>query len=154
MQLGALFGVTIDYLLKDDIEDEEFTNDLFDTIVKKIPIEENAYIEQRKKTSWRIAIAMFLCIISPITLFALSILAEQPDAIVNERVAGSIGLTVLFAFVLCAVSIFIYCGFKNQPYEFLDKNIPSELEYGVKGLVNEKKNAFRPTYIVFNIIVT
>ena len=56
--------------------------------------------------------------------------------------------------VLCAVPIFIYCGFKNQPYEFLDKNIPFELEYGVKGLVNEKKKAFRPTYIAYNIIAT
>ena len=77
MQLGALFGVTTDYLLKDYIEDEEFTNELFDTIVKKISIEEvNAYIEQRKKISWRIAIATFFCIISPITLFVLSILAK------------------------------------------------------------------------------
>ena len=65
-----------------------------------------------------------------------------------------IGLTVLFAFILCAVPLYIYCGFKNQPYEFLDKNIPFELEYGVKGLVTEKKNAFRPTYIAYNIIAT
>ncbi len=155
LQLSALFGVTTDYLLKDDIEDEEFTNDSSDTAVKKINIEEaNIYIEQRKKAAWRFALATFLCIISPITLIVLSILSEQPNAIVTETTACVIGLTVLFALVLCAVPIFIYCGFKNQPYEFLDKNIPFELEYGVKGLVNEKKNAFRPTYIAYNIIAT
>lgn len=153
LQLGALFGVTTDYLLKDDIEDEEFTNDSSDTTVKKISIEEaNAYIEQRKKASWRIALATFLCILSPITLIVLSILSAQPNAIVTKTTSAAVGLTVLFAFLLCAVPIFIYCGFKNQPYEFLDKNIPFELEYGVKGLVNEKKNAFRPTYIAYNII--
>ena len=156
LQLSTLFGVTTDYLLKDEIEDEELTNDTSaDTTVKRISIEEaNAYIEQRKKASWRIAIATFLCILSPITLIVLGILSELPNAIVTETTAGAVGLTVLFAFVLCAVPIYIYCGFKNQPYEFLDKNIPFELEYGVKGLVTEKKNAFRPTYIAYNIIAT
>ena len=156
LQLSTLFRVTTDYLLKEEIEDEELTNDTSsDTTVKRISIEEaNAYIEQRKKASWRIALATFLCILSPITLIVLSILSELPNAIVTEMTAGAVGLTVLFAFVLCAVPIFIYCGFKNQPYEFLDKNIPFELEYGVKGLVTEKKNAFRPTYIAYNIIAT
>ena len=156
LQLSTLFGVTTDYLLKDEIEDEELTNDTSaDTTVKRISIEEaNAYIEQRKKASWRIAIATLLCILSPITLIVLGILSELPNAIVTETTAGAVGLTVLFAFVLCAVPIYIYCGFKNQPYEFLDKNIPFELEYGVKGLVTEKKNAFRPTYIAYNIIAT
>ena len=156
LQLSTLFGVTTDYLLKDEIEDEELTNDISaDTTVKRISIEEaNAYIEQRKKASWRIAIATFLCILSPITLIVLGILSELPNAIVTETTAGAVGLTVLFAFVLCAVPIYIYCGFKNQPYEFLDKNIPFELEYGVKGFVTEKKNAFRPTYIAYNIIAT
>jgi len=156
LQLSILFGVTTDYLLKDEIEDEELTNDTSsDTTVKKISIEEaNAYIEQRKKASWRIALATFLCILSPITLIVLSMLSELPNAIVTEATASAIGLTVFFAFILCAVPIFIYCGFKNQPYEFLDKNIPFELEYGVKGLVTEKKNAFRPTYIAYNIIAT
>lgn len=35
---------------------------------------------------------------------------------------------------------------------FLDKNIPFELEYGVKGMVTERKKKFRDTYIKFNII--
>ena len=156
LQLSQLFGVTTDYLLKDEIEDEELTGGTSsDTTVKRISIEEaNAYIEQRKKAAWRIALATFLCILSPITLLVLSMLSELPNAIVTEATAGAVGLTVLFAFVLCAVPIYIYCGFKNQPYAFLDKNIPFELEYGVKGLVTEKQNAFRPTYIAYNIIAT
>jgi transcriptional regulator with XRE-family HTH domain len=156
LQLSILFGVTTDYLLKDEIEDEELTNDTSsDTTVKKISMEEaNEYIAQRKKASWRIALATFLCILSPIALIVLTMLSELPNAIVTEATASAIGLTVFFAFILCAVPIFIYCGFKNQPYEFLDKNIPFELEYGVKGLVTEKKNAFRPTYIAYNIIAS
>lgn len=156
LQLSSLLGVTTDYLLKDEIEDEEFTDDTSsDATVKRISIEEaNAYIEQRKKASWRIALATFLCILSPITLIVLTMLSELPNAIVTEATASSIGLVVLFAFILCAVPLYIYCGFKNQPYEFLDKNVPFELEYGVKGVVTERKNAFRPTYIAYNVIAT
>jgi len=156
LQLSLLFGVTTDYLLKDEIEDEELTNDTSsDTIVRRISIEEaNSYIEQRKRASWLIALATFLCILSPITIMVLSILAELPNSIITETTAGAVGLTVLFGFVICAVPIYIYCGFKNQPYAFLDKNIPFELEYGVKGFITEKKNAFRPAYIAYNIIAT
>ena len=81
-------------------------------------------------------------------------LSELPEPIVTATTAGAVGLAVLFTFIMCAIPIFIYCGFKNQPYEFLDKNIPFELEYGVRGVVTEKKNAFRPTYIAYNIIAT
>ena len=156
LQLSTLFGVTTDYLLKDEIEDEELTNDTSsDTTVKRISIEEaNTYIEQRKKTSWLIALATFLWIISPITLIVLSMLSGLPDAIVTETTANAVGFAVIFALALVAVPIHIYCGFKNQPYKFLDKNIPFELEYGVKGIVTEKQNAFKTTYITCNIIAT
>ncbi len=153
LQLGTLFGVTTDYLLKDDIEDEEFTDASSDTTVKKITIEEaNTYLEQRKSASWRIALATFLCILSPITLIVLSTLSELSNPIITETTAGAVGLIVLFAFILCAVPIYIYCGFKNEPYAFLDKNMAFELEYGVKGMVTERKKKFRDTYIKFNII--
>lgn len=154
LQLGTLFGVTTDYLLKDEIEEEEFSNDdSSDTAVKKISIEEaNTYLEQRKRSSWCIALATFLCILSPVALIVLSTLSELPNPIMTETTAGAVGLIALFTFILCAVPLYIYCGFKNEPYAFLDKNIPFELEYGVKGMVTERKKKFRDTYIKFNII--
>ena len=154
LQLGTLFGVTTDYLLKDEIEDEEFSNDSSsDTTVKKITIEEaNIYLEQRKRASWRIALATFLCILSPIALIVLSMLSELPNPFVTETTAGAVGLIFLFALILCAVPIYIYYGLKNEPYAFLDKNIPFELEYGVKGMVTDRKRKFRDTYIKCNII--
>ncbi len=154
LQLSALFGVTTDYLLKDEIEDEERTDAASaDTAVKKITIEEaNAYLAQRKRASLLIATATFLCILSPSVLIVLSMLSELPQPPVSETAAGAIGLSVLFLLLLCAVPLFIYCGFKNRPYAFLDKNIPFALAYGVKGLVTERKNAFQTTYMAFNII--
>lgn len=82
----------------------------------------------------------------------MTTLSGLPNPIITETTASAVGLIVLFAFILCAVPIYIYCGFKNEPYAFLDKNIPFELEYGVKGMVTERKKKFRDTYIKFNII--
>ena len=156
LQLGSIFGVTTDYLLKDEIEEEEFSNhDFLGATVKKISIEEaNIYLERRKRASWRIALATFLCILSPIALIVLSTLSELPDSIMTETTAVVVGLIIFFALVICAVSFFIYCGFQNSPYAFLDENIPFELEYGVIGIVAERKKKFQPTYVTANIIAT
>jgi len=153
LQLGSLFGVTTDYLLKDELEDEEFTDTVGYPEVKRISIEEaNSYLEQRKRSSILIALATFLCILSPITLIILGGASEIPSLNISENLVGIVGLVVLFAFVICAVAIYIYCGFKNEMYTFLDKNVPFELEYGVKGMVAERKKQFRDIYVRWNII--
>ena len=152
--LAERFGVTTDYLLKDEMESEEFTSD---TITKKrrIGIEEaNFYLALRKRASFLVALATFLCILSPIPLFLFGAASEIEGSGITENAAGIIGLIALFTFVLCAVPIFLYCGFKNEPYAFLDKAEPFELEYGARGLVNERKKKFRDTYVPLNIIAT
>lgn len=155
LQLSVLFGVTSDYLLKDEIQDEEFSDDKYASEVKRVSLEEaNKYIEHRKKASYRIAIATFLCILSPITLIILSAATQIPNAAVSDATAGVVGLAVLFAFVLCALPIYIYCGFKNAPYAFLEKSLPFELEYGVRGIVQERLKAFTNAYVVSNIIAS
>ena len=155
LQLSSLFGVTTDYLLKDEIENEEFTEDPQDFTVKRISIEEaDKYLKLRKRASWKIALATFLCILSPITLILLAAASDVPALGVSEKVAGVVGLIVLFTFVLCAVPIFLLCGFKNMPYDFLDRNVPFELEYGVKGIVAERQKRFRNTYVTGNVIAT
>lgn len=155
LQLSTLFGVTSDYLLKDEIEDEEFFDDRFTSGIKHISIEKaNEYIEHRRQTAWRIAIATFLCSISPITLFILGAYAQGSNAVISDTLAGIIGVVVLFAFLLCAVPIYILCGFKNTPYAFLEKSGSYELEYGVRGIVQERIKAFRNTYIIGNIVAT
>ena len=155
LQLSNLFGVTTDYLLKDELESEEFTETDSDQTVKKITLEEaNTYLAQRKRASWKLAIATFLCILSPIPLFLLGAASEIPSLGVSEALMGTVGLGALFLLVLCAIPIYIHCGFQNEPYAFLDQNVPFELEYGVKGLVTKQKAQFRNTYIRWNIIAT
>ena len=154
LQLSQLFGVTTDYLLKDDLEIEEYIDGTIEDNIKTITLEEaNKYLKSRIKASWKIAIATLLCILSPITLFVLGVLSEMPSMGITERFMGIVGIGVLFVLVVIAVSIFIYVGFKNEEYVYLEKE-DFELAYGVSGLVTDRKKKFRNKYIVLNIIAT
>ena len=154
LQLGNLFGVTTDYLLKDELVDEEFVEGVDETPIRKISLAEaNDYLEQRKNASVQIAIATLLCIISPILLFLLLTFSEYTSIPITENLAVGIGIVALFSLVTIAVIIYIRVGFKNTPYEFLE-NEPFETEYGVKGLAREKQKTYRNTYIKYNIFGT
>lgn len=154
LQLGNLFGVTTDYLLKDELVDEEFVEGVAETPIRKISLAEaNDYLEQRKNASVQIAIATLLCIISPILLFLLLAFSECTSIPITENLAVGIGMVALFSLVTIAVVIYIRVGFKNAPYEFLEKE-PFETEYGVIGLAREKQKIYRNTYIKYNIFGT
>ena len=153
--LSNLFGVTTDYLLKDEIESEEFSDVQNEQETKKINLEDaNEYIEERKRSSFKIALATFLCIVSPITLIILGAASEIPSLNISETFMGIVGITTMFAFILAAVPIFIYCDFKNEPFAFLDKNVPFNLGYGVYGMVRERQKRFQDKYRRWNIIAT
>lgn len=154
IQLSELFGVTTDYLLKDEIEDEEhIVNDPKDNI-KRITMEEaNAYLTWQSSASKRIAASTFLCILSVMPLLILGALSEHTEYGISETTAGAVGMSVLLIVVAIAVVNFVYCGFRNAPYAFLEKE-SFEYEYGVKGMVKEKQENFHSTYVKCNMIGT
>lgn len=154
LTLSQLFGVTTDYLLKDELEAEEFTDQDADPAVRRVTMEEaNTYLAWRRHAARRIALATFLCILAPITLILLGAASEVPAFGISEELAAAGGLIVLLAITVAAVAIYVHTGFQNAPYEFLEKE-PFETEYGVLGMVREKQKAFRPTYIKCNILAT
>ena len=152
LKLGELFGVTTDYLLKDEIENEDYTDGVSDPGVRKITLAEaNEYLNLRGKASKRIAIATMLCIVSILPLLLLGVASEIPSLGWSEDVACGIGLVAMFPIIAIAVAIFIRVGFANAPYEFIDKE-PFETEYGVVGLVKDAQKKYRSTYVKYNYI--
>ncbi len=152
LQLSNLFGVTTDYLLKDEIEDEELTDSTDETPTRRITLAEaNEYLEQRKDASVKIAIATFLCIICAIPLFLLIVLSEMTSLPIADNTAIGIGVVAIFPIVAIAVYMFIRVGFENAPYVFLEK-VPFETEYGVTGLARDRQKAYRSTYVKYNYI--
>ena len=156
IRLSQLFGVSTDYLLKDELEDMEETAQPIqateETAIRKVTIEEaNQFIKVKQETAHMIAYGVFLCIISPICLLLLGSLSESKQFAISENVAVMIGLIILLILVAIAVAIFIYSHSKSAPYEYLEKEV-FETEYGVTGMVKEKKEQFHSTYTKNNII--
>ncbi len=148
LALSRLFGVTTDYLLKDEMEIEEFTDELEREPVKRVSLAlAGEFLGWRARAAKRIAFATLLCIFSVIPLLLLAAATET----VPENLAAGVGLAILLVLVAAAVAFFVSCGFKNGPFEFIDKE-PFETEYGVDGMVKERQKAYRPTYVRINII--
>ena len=154
LRLGALFGVTTDYLLKEEMEHEEYTDDISSSGIRKITLAEaNAYLELRKKASKQIAVATMLCIIAIFPLLLLSVASENPAFGWSEEFACGVGLVAIFPIITIAVAMFIRTGFANTPYEFMEKE-PFETEYGVIGFVQDAQKKYRSTYVKYNCIGT
>jgi hypothetical protein len=151
LQMARLFGVSTDYLLKDEIEKEEHVDDGEEPKGKKVSLAfAHEYLTWRENAAKRIALGVALCILAAIPLIFLGGVSEVYSAL-SENTAGGVGLILLLVVVAAAVAIMIQCGFLNAPYEFLDKE-PFELEYGVMGMVKEKQKQYRPIYAKTNII--
>ena len=150
VQMSRLFGVTTDYLLKDEIEDAAPTTDAAPTKLRRVTMEAAAdYLEKRRCDAPKIALATMLCVFSPILLLFLGGFA--PSLGIGEGVAAGIGIGTLLLFVAVAVAIFLACAFRVKDYEFLEKEA-FETEYGVSGMVRERENAFAATYARLNIV--
>ncbi len=155
LQMSRLFGVSTDYLLKDEMEEEvPAENTVEETALRRVTMEEaTAFLTVKEKTALPVAFATALCILSPICLLLLGAAAETGRCALSENAAAGIGMTVLLLLVAAAVSVFISTGSKTHQYEYLETE-PIETEYGVTGMVKERQNAFRDSYTRSNILGT
>lgn len=158
IRLSELFGVSTDYLLKDEIEEIEETEHTVireeKTSLRRVTMEEaNEFLSIKAATSKSIAYATFLCILSPICLMILGAVSEMGEYGLADHVAGGLGMIVLLILVATAVVIFITSGNKTAPFEYLEKEV-FETEYGVTGMVKERKENYRSTCQRNNIIGT
>ena len=158
VQMSRLFGVTTDYLLKDEIEIAEPTvnEDDRQPPLRRVTMgEASDYLALRRAAAPKMALATMLCVFSPIVLIGLAAVSELSVSIfpIREDVAAGIGLCVLLVLAAVAVVLFMDCGNKAKEYDFLEKE-PFETEYGVTGMVKERQKAFKPTYDRMNTIGT
>ena len=159
LKLSEIFGVTTDYLIKDELEEEEYAASQMqenesesDRSVHKVTMEmANEYLQIIDWSAGKTAFATMLCILSPIVLLMLGAMSEMPNYHISENTAAGIGICVLIVLIVIAVMIFILCGMKTKKYEFLEKE-DIETAYGVSGMVKEKRDAYHSPYVTQLVI--
>ena len=156
LRLSEIFGVSTDFLLKDELTFEELKvpKELptdapgTDTLppARTVTMEEaSAFMDNRLVTAGRVAIGVMLCILSPVLLILLSAASEAGVIGLSEDRAAGLGLGVLILLVGAAVALFVTTGLRNKRYEYLDKDYIETL-YGVDGVVRDRREKFRGTY--------
>ena len=159
LKLSEIFGVTTDYLIKDELEEEEYAPSQIqekesgsDRSVHKVTMEmANEYLQIIDWSAGKTAFATMLCILSPIVLLMLGAMSEMPNYHISENAAAGIGICVLIVLIAIAVTIFILCGMKTKKYEFMEKE-DIETVYGVSGMVKEKRDAYHSPYVTQLVI--
>ncbi len=153
IRLSQLFGVTTDYLLKDDISEpvmSEKSNT--DVRIRRVMLDEaQDYIALRKKAAKSIAVGTLLCILSPIPIILLGAFTEM--LLLSDSMTAFLGISALLIMVAVAVAIFIHTGLKNAPYEFLEKE-SFDLDASAEKYIVSEYNSFRKTFIRMVIIGT
>lgn len=153
LKLSKIFGVTTDYLIKDEIEDPEFLDeDYEESKMRKVSMEmASDYLALKEISAKNLALGVSLCIISPILLVILSQAYESLLLPVSENVVVGLSLTVLFLFIIVAVGIFVREGMTLKKYEFIESEA-IDTDYGVDGMARDRMEKFHDSFVKNNII--
>ena len=127
LQMSRLFGVSTDFLLKDELEAES-----------PDPAPDTPAL--RREAAPKMALATLLCVWSPVTLIGLSFVSEAGRFPITQNAAAGLGLCVLLILVAIGVALFLSCGRGTRDFAFLETE-PFETEYGVSGMVKERRRA-------------
>ena len=147
--MSEIFGVSTDYLLKDEFGEElpAPKEEISESKFRKVSMEEaNEFIKVKDETAPKVALGVVMCILSPVALLILCALEEMKKIPLTENGASGIGIVTLLLLVAGAVALFITSGMKTDKYEYLEKE-PLELAYGVEGMVKERQNRLHDKHV-------
>ena len=147
IRLSEIFGVSTDYLLKDELElpdAVEYSDN--DSPARTVTMEEaSEFLRLKASNAGRIALGVMLCVLSPVLLILLGGGQEYGKIALTEDQVGGLGLIAMIALIGIAVAIFVSSGFRISRFEYLEKESIDTL-YGVTGMVKERREEFRPVF--------
>ncbi|WP_243144531.1 XRE family transcriptional regulator [Defluviitalea raffinosedens] len=149
--MAEIFGVTTDYLLKDNASRANSEHPIKESVetVKKLPTvsmeEASEFLRIEEKNAPLIALGVSLCILSPILLILLFGFSSSGILGISENLAGGLGITILLIMIATAVFIFISYRNREKRYDFL-KTEEIDTVYGVTQIAKEKKETFEKTF--------
>ena len=166
LRLSTIFGVTTDYLLKEEPDPEVQQTETVaaplrcdaspEKSLRCVTLEEvREYTATVVSVAARIGLGVVLCILGPSFLIGSMALAEPSGGgntrILSENVAGGLGLILLFVLCAAGVVLLVSNGMKTGKYEYFEKE-ELRLDDGIAELIEEKKAEFEPAYRKYTTI--
>lgn len=165
LTLSETFGVSTDFLLKEELEREPVPVKLPESsgteescgsgyfaqegeVVARSRIgrgEAEDFLNHEAYWAPLVAGGVSICILSPVLLLLMGGLSELGIIPISENLAGGLGLIVLLLMVAGAVVVFLRYGMSEHEYGVLSRG-QFELAYGVETMLREQKKAFLPEF--------
>ncbi len=149
VELSKIFGVSTDYLLKDDIEElpDEVVPDLGEgDSVREVSLEEvRDYLEKMQTVKKRTALGALLCIWSMVPMLLLIGAADAVSIGLSEDSASIVGVVLMIVIAAAGVATFITSRSEIHRYRFLEEE-SFKLEYGAEGILNKELEDLLPEY--------
>lgn len=148
LQLAGVFGVTTDYLLKDDMEQLTYTGKEESRCPRVSLQAANEFLDVKVAHAKRTALAAVLFVLCPVPVVFLDGASQAHMIPLAEDVAGGIGAVLLLLFVALGCVVSISASSWMRRFAYL-RSGNFELEYGVEGVIREKWNASEHRRVAF-----
>lgn len=151
LKMSELFGVSTDYLLKDEMDMSELSGGKDMPEGRVVTVEEaNHYMNTAKEVCGRMATGVSLFILSPVCLILMAAMWE--DSVLEDRMA-TFGVIILLLVVAAGVAICVFNTMKLEKYKYIEEEAFS-LQYGVEGIVEKRKSDFEEKYRLSVVVGT
>ncbi|MDO5722433.1 MAG: helix-turn-helix transcriptional regulator [Actinomycetaceae bacterium] len=151
-KMSQLFNVSTDFLIKDELDMDDLVPGRQDletdaNALRSVSLQEaNDFLAYKDDSAPKIALGVALCILGFVPLSVLGSLSEVSQSGISENQAAFVGWSLLFVFVIPAVTIFIVFGLKANKFKYLTEE-PIDTAYGVRGMAKERKTQLQPRLI-------
>ena len=148
LEMSKLFGVSTDYLLKDEEGDRgSFEAEDPGEIRRRVSMEEaNDFLADNEGFAKKVSLGVAM-IISGVVLLLVAVALQSGNVIpVSENAAAGIGVVLLLLSVAAALAIIIPAGLAYSKWGWLGET-PFETEYGVEGAVRARDERYQSTFV-------
>lgn len=146
LEMSKLFGVTTDYLLKDDVPapapaaDDKAQNR---SLVSQR--EASEFLEHKARQARQIAAGVAICILSPVLLILFGGIHETGN--MTDAAAFGGGVVALLVLAAAAVAMFILSTARMKRFRYLQTE-DFVLASGVADIVRQNEAAFEKAYLI------
>ncbi len=148
LEMSKLFGVSTDYLLKDEEGDRgSFEAEDPGEIRRRVSMEEaNDFLAANEGFAKKVSLGVAMIISGVVLLLVVMALQKGAVISVSENAAAGIGVVLLLLSVAAALAIIIPAGLAYSKWGWLGET-PFETEYGVEGAVRARDERYQSTFV-------